>query len=60
MRGCQRLLKLLTMWDGRDEAIAFSELVASLKGLELERSDLETVLTFNERTYGRASIRRRP
>jgi cysteine dioxygenase len=54
------MLELFTIWDGRDEAIPCAELIASLKELELERSDLEEVLTFDERTYGRASIRRRP
>src|SRR5207248_1734028 len=60
MRGCHRIVELFQRWDGRGEAIALAELVESLKGLDLDRSDLEGVLTFTERTYGRAAIRRRP
>jgi uncharacterized NAD(P)/FAD-binding protein YdhS len=60
MCGYRRLVELLQNWDGRGEAIAFAELIESLKGLDLDRSDLEGALTFTERTYGRASIRRRP
>jgi uncharacterized NAD(P)/FAD-binding protein YdhS len=54
------MLELFHLWDGRDEAIAFAELIESLKGLDLDRSDLEGALTFTERTYGRTSIRCRP
>jgi uncharacterized NAD(P)/FAD-binding protein YdhS len=60
MRGCQRMLELFDMWDARGQIIALAELIESLKGLDLNRSDLDEVLTFNERTYGRASIWRRP
>ena len=59
MRGYQRILQLFQIWDRREEAIAFAELIAALQRLDLDRWDLEGALTFGERTYGRASIRRR-
>ena len=40
MQGYQRILELFDAWDKRDVAIPFSELVESLRALELERADL--------------------
>ena len=60
MQGYQRILELFDAWDKRDVAIPFSELVESLRGLELERADLAGALVFADRNYRRIAIRRRP
>ena len=60
MQGYQRILELFDAWDERDVAIPFSELVESLRGLELERADLAGALVFADRNYRRIAIRRRP
>jgi uncharacterized NAD(P)/FAD-binding protein YdhS len=60
MRGYQQILKLFDTWDEYEEAIPFGDLVASLKGLELERADLASALIFADRNYRRIAVRRRP
>ncbi len=60
MRGYQQILKLFDAWDECEEAIPFGDLVASLKGLELERADLASALIFADRNYRRIAVRRRP
>jgi uncharacterized NAD(P)/FAD-binding protein YdhS len=60
MRGYQRILEIFQTWDARNAAIPFSELVESMKGLELERADLAGALVFAERNYRRIAIRRSP
>lgn len=60
MRGRLQLLDLLRLWDARREAVPFAELLESLRGLEIDRTDLAGSLAFDDRAYGRASIRRRP
>ncbi len=60
MRGYQQILELFDAWDAREDAIPFGDLVASLKGLELERADLAGALIFADRNYRRIAVRRRP
>ncbi len=58
MRGRPQLLDLLHRWGSRTEAVPYSELVAGLKGLDLDRSDLSEALAFDDRAYRRVVIRR--
>jgi uncharacterized NAD(P)/FAD-binding protein YdhS/predicted metal-dependent enzyme (double-stranded beta helix superfamily) len=60
MRGYQQILELFDAWDEREDAIPFGDLVASLRGLELERADLAGALIFADRNYRRIAVRRRP
>jgi uncharacterized NAD(P)/FAD-binding protein YdhS len=60
MQGYQRILELFDTWDALGTTIPFSELVESLRGLELERADLAGALVFAERNYRRIAIRRSP
>ncbi len=60
MQGYQQILELFSAWDARGEAIPFTELVESLRGLELERADLAGALVFADRNYRRIAIRRSP
>jgi uncharacterized NAD(P)/FAD-binding protein YdhS len=60
MQGYQRILELFDTWDARDATIPFTELLESLRGLDLERADLAGALVFAERNYRRIAIRRNP
>ena len=59
MRGYQQILELFDTWDEREDAIPFGDLVASLRGLKLERADLAGALIFADRNYRRIAVRRR-
>src|SRR5262249_47538730 len=60
MRGVPQLMSLLSRWDGRSDALSLAEIVGSFKSLDLRRSDLVDVVSFDDRDYHRVVIHHRP
>jgi predicted metal-dependent enzyme (double-stranded beta helix superfamily) len=60
MAGRPLLLDLLHRWDASPGAIGYTELRAGMRELELGAADLAAWITFDDRTYCRVAIHRRP
>lgn len=60
MHGRRRLLDLLSRWDGREEPISSSEVIAGLEGTRLGREDLAEAIGFDDACYRHTIIHSRP